>query len=643
MSREDALAQVLAEFAHTLAGDFSIEETLDHLVERIVTAVPVTGAGIVLLGGEQDSYIVAASDGRVQAVEELQGEVHEGPCLTAYYTGVPVLIPDLAADNRFPRYSPRARELGPSAVFAFPLRLDGRRLGALDLYRDSVGELDSGALAAAKTLADVAAAYLFNARVRGQAREQERELRHRSLHDPLTGLPNRTLLEERLNHAAHRAIGSDRKLAVLFVDLDGFKAVNDRFGHQMGDRLLKAVAARLTESLRPGDTLARLSGDEFVILCEELSSSDEAELVAERVAAALSTPFTVGRRHIDVTASVGVASTGSGPHVLENVLRDADRAMYEAKKAGGAQHRVLHRSDGGHGIDDYVEQAPVLGDLRGSLVEALQREELQLAYQPIVAIPDGSLTGVEALLRWKHPQRGWVEPEFAVALAERTGLITDLGKWVMAQACRDLQAWRRQYGPSVVSHVAINVSARQLMAPGFVDLVKSSLDTTGTDPESLHLEVTESLLLADGPRARAVLNQLKESGVKLSLDDFGTGYSSLAYLEEFCFDILKIDQTFTAGVVDKRNTRAIVAAVVQLAHALQLTVVAEGVETEEQLATLSQLDCERAQGHLFSRALLNEDFHRHILDRADDEPIRLLHPRSRVAALSERPQTTGVR
>lgn len=633
VNREDRLAEVLAEFAHTLAADFSIEETLDHLVERIVSAVPVTGAGIVLMDGKQETYIVAASDSRVQAVEVLQGELHEGPCLTAYFTGEPVLAPDLASDDRFPRYSSRALEDGVSAVFAFPLLMDGQRLGALDLYRDDVGPLDHGALEAAETLAQVAAAYLFNARLRGQARDNERELRHRSLHDPLTGLANRTLLEERLNDAAHGA-GSDRMLAVLFVDLDGFKSVNDRLGHEMGDRLLKAVAGRLTESLRPGDTLARLAGDEFVILCENLFSPDQAESVAEHVAAAVAEPFAVGGRHVNVTASVGVAFSGGGQYIPKDVLRDADLAMYQAKKAGGAQHRVLRRtaSDGSRGIDAYLDRASVFGDLGESLSEALHREELRLAYQPIVETVDGSLSGVEGLLRWEHPRLGWVEPELVMATAERTGLMAEIADWSLQQACRDLQVWRRRYGASAVPHVAINVSAPQLMESGFVDVVRSALTATSTIPQSLHLEVTETLFLRDAEKARAVLTELRELGVKLSLDDFGTGYSSLAYLEEFSFDSIKVDRTFTASVVDKRNTRAIVAAVIQLAHALQLTVIAEGVETEEQLDTVNQLGSDQAQGYFFSPALLVEDFDRRILDPAPDVPVRLPPQRSERAA-----------
>jgi diguanylate cyclase (GGDEF)-like protein len=624
VDREDRLAQVLAEFAHTLAADFSIEETLDHLVARIVTAVPATGAGIMLAGPDHETYIVAASGERVEAIQTLQHEFDEGPCIAAYTTGEPVFVPDLRSDERFPRYSPRASDLGAAAVFAFPLCLDGRRLGALDLYRDTVGELEPGAAAAAEVLADVAAAYLFNARVRGRARENERELRHRSLHDPLTELPNRALLEERLDSAAERSSASGQILAVLFVDLDGFKAVNDRFGHQLGDELLRSVSARLRGTLRPGDTLARLAGDEFVIVCEDLSDSAQAEVVAERVARVLSVPFTVSGQHISVSASVGLAFSGGGRELPKDLLRDADVAMYEAKRAGGGQYRVLHQSGPGAPSDHELRSdTSAGGEVRRSLREALEREELRLAYQPIVDTRDNALCGVEALLRWQHPRRGWMEPEVVVAVAERTGAIVDVGRWALTQACRDLEHWRQRYGVAVVPHVAVNVSPSQLMATGFVETVEAALNATRISPSSLHLEVTESVFLEDAAAARTVLSDLRQLGVKLALDDFGTGYSSLAYLEEFRFDIIKIDQTFTAGMVDKRSTQAIVAAVIELAHALDLAVVAEGVETEAQLAKLSELGSDQAQGHLFSPALLRDEFDRVILGSAKGTPIRL--------------------
>jgi diguanylate cyclase (GGDEF)-like protein len=631
LSRDSKLARVLAEFAHTLATDFSIEDTLDHLVLRIVEALPVTGAGIMLMGSEFEPHFVAASNECVEEVEGLQNELNEGPCLTAYMTGEPVVLPDLAEDHRFPRYSQRARDKGLAAVFAFPLRLDGRRLGALDLYRDSPGALDAGDTAAAEVLAEVAAAYLFNARVRSDARESERVLRHRSLHDPLTGLPNRTMLEERLEHALQRVQGSGHIVAVLFVDLDGFKAVNDRFGHHVGDQLLNLVAARLTCAIRPGDTLARLAGDEFVILCEDLSDPSQAETVAGVVADVLAKPFSVSGHLLEVTASVGVAFSQRETHVPRELLRDADLAMYRAKRAGGSSHRVQHRADQNtFDVDGLLVWDPVSGESGHDLKDALERDELRLAYQPIVDTRDGSLSAVEALLRWRHPHRGWVEPETVVAIAERTGLIVPIGKWALTQACRDLRDWRRQHGAERIPCLSVNVSALQVVARGFTETVMAALTESGTDPTSLHLEVTESVLLTSAKRAREVLSELRDLGIVLSLDDFGTGYSSLGYLQQFPFDIVKIDRAFVSDMSRDPSSRAIVAAVIDLAHALDLTVVAEGVETAEQLADLSTLGSDRAQGHYFSEPLLREEFERQLLDLAGPEPIRLpLQPTKR--------------
>jgi diguanylate cyclase (GGDEF)-like protein len=615
---------VLAEFAHTLAADFSIQETLDHLVGRIVDAVPVTGAGIILWG-EQEPFIVAASDARVQEVEGAQNQLREGPCVTAHLTGEPVRVPDLAQDARFPRYAALARENGLLAVFSFPLLVDGQRLGALDLFRAQPGDLDSGAAAAAETLADVAAAYLFNARVRSRARENERELRHRSLHDPLTGLPNRVLLEERLETLAGRPKSADFFVAMLFVDLDNFKAINDLFGHHCGDQLLTGVASRLRRVLRPGDTLARLAGDEFVILCEDLTAADQAEVIAERIAVLLASPFPVGERMLTVTASVGIAYSGGGHDVPTTLLRNADAAMYQAKRAGGAQHRVVTVADArdARNLDVTIRKDALSNEFGGDLQTSLEENSLQLAYQPIVEAPNGVIAGVEALLRWKHPRFGWVEPDLVMALAEQKGLIENLNRWVITQACRDVALWRRRHGVATIPSVAINVSGLQLMAPGFTETVTTALEITSTDAKNLHLEMTETASLMETPGARKVLDTLRQLGVTLSLDDFGTGYSSLTYLEKFSFDVLKIDRTFTSGIIDRPSTRAIVAAVIELAHALQLDVVAEGVETEEQLVELNALGSDLAQGHYFSPALLPGEFEAQILQHADKAPLRL--------------------
>jgi diguanylate cyclase (GGDEF)-like protein len=616
VDRDKKLAQILVEFADTLGAEFSIQAILDHLVQRIVDMLPITGAGVMLMT-EHDLHFVAASNKVVRRIEALQNELQEGPCLEAYSGGEAVAIEDLSVDTRFPRFSPRALDAGLAAVFTFPIRMDSHRLGALDLYRDTSGGLEPEDMAAAQVLANVAAAYLFNAQARSEAAVSVEQLTHRSLHDPLTALPNRALLHELLDRAVARARRSRRMAAVLFVDLDGFKLVNDQYGHQLGDQLLIAVATRLTRVLRSGDTLARLSGDEFVILCEDLDTSSGAELVAKRIAATLGEPFELDGHTLAMTASVGLAFSGPGEDIPETLLRDADLAMYQAKLNGGGHHQVIDQS------------ARLEADMRKHLERdvraAVLRGQFQLAYQPIIAAESGGMLGVEALLRWEHPERGWVSPEIILPIAERTGMILPIGEWVLAQACRDLKAWQHLYGEAV-PHVAVNVSGHQVVGPAFAETVAQVLAETGTDPAQVFLEVTESVFFEDAPRATAVLREIKELGVGLTMDDFGTGYSSLNYLRRFPFDVVKIDRSFIVDLTEDPATRAIVSAIIELGHVLDLTVVAEGVESRPQLDEVIDLGIDRAQGFYISHPLLPNQLEKHILDPARYSPIRLPLP-----------------
>lgn len=335
------LAEVLVEFAQTLVKDLPIQGILDRLVERSLDVVPVTGAGVLLMGADLDLHFVAASDKVLLRVEALQVEFGEGPCITAYKTGRQVLIPDLGSDQQFPRFSPAARVAGLGAVFSFPIAVEGQQLGALDVYRTQPGPLVIDDAAACQILADVAASYVYNARVHVREREAAARFRERALHDPLTGLPNRVLLHDRLCQVVAKAQRSGAAAAVLFVDLDRFKTINDNHGHLAGDQVLLAVGYRLRHAVRPGDTLARLAGDEFVIVCEDFEHSEQAERVALRVAEALAEPVQVGGALIDVSASVGIAFAGQGTDLPESLLRDADAAMFRAKQDGGARY-VVH-------------------------------------------------------------------------------------------------------------------------------------------------------------------------------------------------------------------------------------------------------------------------------------------------------------
>jgi diguanylate cyclase (GGDEF)-like protein len=591
---ENKLSDVLTEFARTLATDFPIQGILDHLVERIVEILPVTAAGVTLIAAGKAPHYISASDESALRFERLQTEIGQGPCLTAYESGEPVAAPDLGTDERFPQFAPLALEAGLAAVFTFPLRHGDGRLGALDLYRDSAGQLDPHDMEAAQTLADVAAAYLLNAQSREEARATSDHFRHSSLHDPLTGLPNRLMLQQRLEHAALRAKRSHSNSAILFADLDRFKLVNDTHGHQVGDELLLAVANRLASLVRPGDTLARFSGDEFVFLCEDLGSVADAESLAHRIDQSFADPFSLGDIELVITASVGTAYAGPGQDLSAQLLVDADIAMYQAKRKGGAGHQIFDLREARRMTDSH--------SLGKDLRMALALSQLDVAYQPLVRSLDGLVTGVEALLRWTHPDRGPVSPLAMVAVAEQSGLISEIGAWVLERSCQDRNRWLADYEGACLD-LAVNVSGRQLMSPDFGTTVAAVLDRTGTDPAAVVLEITENVLIEDGERSVGVLADLKELGVRLALDDFGTGYSSLSYLRRMPIDIVKVDQGFVADIDQAPGVDAIIAAVTNLSHALGLTVTAEGVETQRQRDEVSAIGCDAAQGFFYARPM----------------------------------------
>jgi diguanylate cyclase (GGDEF)-like protein len=598
MRSEQQLSKVLSEFAHTMVTDFPIQGILDHLVLRIVDILPITAAGVTLITPGCNPRYLTASDAAALRFEQLQIELGQGPSVAAYTTGDAVAVPDLREERRFSTFVPRALAAGLVAVFAFPLRNGAARLGTLDLYRDSAGPLDPGTMSVAQTLADVAAAYLLNAQARVDLQDSFDRSRAISRHDALTGLPNRIVLLERLEQALLRG-RSARMAAILFADLDQFKTVNDGHGRQVGDELLVAVADRLTTHLRPGDTLAHLSGDEFVILCEDLSGRLEVDAIAARIGAALGEPYVLSCGEVQTSASIGIALTGAGDHFPEEVLHDADLAMYQAKRKGGARHQLIDL-----GEQRLAEQrAGLQRDLRG----ACRGGELTMEYQPIVRTVDGRIVGAEALLRWAHPSRGLVPTSTLIPLAEQAGLITEIGQWALEQACRDLGSWREHHHTDDLA-VSVNVSAHQLLSADFTATVEDVLLSTGTAPELVTLELTESVFVRDSQRALMVLNDLKHLGVMLALDDFGTGYSSLSYLNRFPVDILKIDQGFIANLGRDRSSYAIVSAVVALAHALSLTVGAEGVETVRQHDDVAALGCDACQGYYFARPMPAEAF-----------------------------------
>ena len=420
-----------------------------------------------------------------------------------------------------------------------------------------------------------------------QVETQLTELTRRAFHDSLTDLPNRALFLDRLEHALARATRRRESVAVMFLDLDNFKVVNDSLGHETGDRLLLEVARRLRGDLRPEDTVARFGGDEFAVLLEGIGSAGVACEIAERIREKLAVPFALGARHLTITASIGIVVARDGRGEPTALVRDADVAMYRAKMNGKARYEVFEPS----------MHAMVLErlDLEAELQEAVRRHEFVLHYQPIVLLETGRITGLEALVRWNHPRRGLVSPVEFIPLAEETGLIVPIGRWVIEEACR--QASRLDNRELTMT---VNLSARQLAQTTLPQEIAERLRSADLSSSRLILEITESVLMQDTVAVIDRLNELKALGVRVAIDDFGTGYSSLNYLRRFPVDILKIDKSFVDPVADGEEGSALAGAILALARALRLETVAEGIETLEQVRGLQALGCRLGQGHFFS-------------------------------------------
>ena len=440
----------------------------------------------------------------------------------------------------------------------------------------------------------------------------ETELRVRAFHDALTGLANRALFVDRLEHALARTKRTRERIAVLFLDLDDFKTINDSLGHGEGDQVLVATAARLQGTLRAGDTIARMGGDEFAVLLEDTAQSGPPVEVAGRLLEALEAPLVHGERELFVRASVGVAFVHGRRSSAEEVLRDADAAMYIAK--GRGKNRIVLFEPGMH------RAALTRLALKGDLERALERKEFRLVYQPIVDLGTGAVSGAEALLRWHLPSRRSVLPAEFIPLAEETGLIVPLGSWVIEEACREAQRWDAAGGlPGLF--VSVNVSGRQVAEPGFPQIVAGALERAGLEPDRLILEFTENVLIDDGTHSAGTLAELKTLGVRLAIDDFGTGFSSLGYLRRFPIDMLKIDGSFIASLSAGPDQREVVKAIVRLGETLHIETVAEGIETGAQAAELRAMGANRGQGYFFARPLESRDLDELLSGRRAIPPI----------------------
>ncbi len=431
-----------------------------------------------------------------------------------------------------------------------------------------------------------------------ELKQNEEQIRHLAYYDPLTGLPNRRLLEDRLQVALAHAHRNHLRMAVLFIDLDRFKRINDSLGHQVGDQLLVTIAQRLCYSLREDDTVARMGGDEFVVLLPEIEGPDAAAHTARRLIETLKRPVAIDGHELVVTISIGVSMYPEDSDSAIELIKNADAAMYRAKQTGRDSFQLYQAEMNARSLEHLA--------LETALHRALERDELRLYYQPVVDPRRGRVIGAEALLRWQHPRLGLMEPADFIPLAEESGLIVPIGEWVLRSACRQLREWQERGQPSF--RIAVNLSVRQFRDPGFIDMAERVLRECGTDGLGLTLELTESMLMDDAQETIDLLARVKRLGFGIALDDFGTGWSSLAYLKRFPIDVLKIDRLFIRDIEHGADDAAIVSALIGLAHSLRLRVVAEGVETAAQLAVLAERGCDLVQGYHFSIPVPAEDF-----------------------------------
>ena len=570
-----------------IARDEPLEDALAILILCVEAQCEGVQGCVLLLTGDRVSQCIAPSLDPT-CLDSWIGMNFEtsGPC-AAMYRGEPVIVPDIFDDPHWKDYREQAARHGARACWSVPIFAGtGKLLGAFSMYchhpREPV-EREFKLIELTMRIASLAI----------ERKQYGAYIRHIAHHDPLTGLPNRLLLEDRLRQAIAQANRRCGRVALLFIDLDHFKNINDALGHHIGDGLLQAVARRMERCLREGDSVARLGGDEFVVCISDMSQTCDAAAVAQKIQEELSRPFAIEGNSLLVGCSIGIALYPLDGTDVEELMKAADAAMYEAKNKGRTNYQFFTPE-----LNSAAQQRLIVSK---QLRQAFSRDELTVHYQPLVNIDTGAIAGVEALLRWNHPDMGILSPEHFMSLLEEIGLMGDIGTWVLRTACAQNRAWQDAGLPPV--RVSVNLSARQFYASNLVATVAQVLAETGLAPNWLDLEITESLILGNSESVIEVMRQLKDMGVGVSLDDFGTGYSSLSYLRLIPVDRLKIDNSFIGAVVKDQGSTDIVRSILVLAQKFGLSVVAEGVETEIQLDYLQKQGCQEMQGHWFSPAL----------------------------------------
>lgn len=510
----------------------------------------------------------------------------EGLVRRTFISGKPVWMADVTSDGGLMTRKNIVIKAGLHGAFGFPLLLGSEVLGVMEFFHRDAREPDASLDKIAQSIGNQIGQYM----VRQQAEEAVRLV---AMHDALTGLPNRTMFNQRLSHAIEQSRRHARRLAVLFIDLDRFKIINDTLGHDAGDELLRETARRFRSALRTSDTVARLGGDEFVVLIEEVPDPLYVGSLAHKLISTLQAGFMLSGREYHISASIGVSTFPDDAEDMQTLLKNADIAMYRAKEQGRNMFQFYASQMNVHSIERLA--------LESGLRRALERNELVLHYQPVIDAHSGSIAGMEALVRWQHPEKGLIPPDTFIQIAEETGLIVPIGEWVLRTACKAQRAWQNSTGRPV--RIAVNLSPRQFVLGDLLKSVTQVIHQTGCDAGCLELEITESLVMHNRERAVALITQLKELGVSVAIDDFGTGYSSLAYLKRFPIDSLKIDRSFVIDIPGDADNAAITQAIIAMAHNLKLRVIAEGVENSAQFEFLRDHGCDEMQGYYFSRPL----------------------------------------